>query len=159
MYEVVHDTLSYIVAQSIYDLCPEATKRTSSRITNVDVWAWIREVYRCSFWFGTNQPMPLLDRLTGDHVGPETCVGHVTEKTDVDPYDTETHSFRSKERSLEVDSVRKLFPMVFWDAKGVLVDFLSRGETVEALPYCNSVSRLTDVQRGFERSMLVSPFS
>jgi len=160
MYEVVPDTLSYTVAQSIYDLCPEATKRTPSRIINIEVRAWIREVYRCSFWFGTNQPMPLLDRLTGDRVGAETCVRHVTDKTGVDPYGTETHSFRSKERSLEVNSVRKLFPTVFWDAKGVLVDFLPRGETLEALPYCNAVSRVTgDVQRGLERSMLVSPFS
>jgi len=78
----------------------------------------------------------------------------------VDPYDTEIHSFRSKERNLEVNSVRKLFPTVFWDAKGVLVDFLPRGETVEALPYCNAVYRLIgDVQRGLERSTLVSPFS
>ena len=104
--------------------------------------------------------MPLLDRLTGDHVGAEMCVRYVTEKTDVDPYDKETHSFLSKERSIEVNSVRKLFPTVFWDSKSVLVDFLHRGETMEALPYCNAVSRLTgDVQRGLERSMLVSPFS
>lgn len=37
--------------------------------------------------------------------------------------------------------------MVFWDAKGVLVDFLRRGETVDALRYCNAVNRLRDVQR------------
>jgi len=45
MYEVVPDTLSYTVAQSIYDLCPEAIKRTASRITNIEVRTWIKEVY------------------------------------------------------------------------------------------------------------------
>jgi hypothetical protein len=49
MYEVVPDTLSYRVAQTIYDYCPEATKRTPSRITKIEVWAWIREVYSYSF--------------------------------------------------------------------------------------------------------------
>ena len=51
------------------------------------------------------------------------CVHHVTEKTDVEPYDTETHSFRSKGGRLEVNSVRKLCPTVFWECRGVLVDF------------------------------------
>jgi hypothetical protein len=87
-------------------------------------------------------------------------VHHVTEKTDVDPYDTETHSFRSNERSLEINSVHKLCPTVFRDAKGILVDFLPRGETVEALRYWNVVDRLReDVQRGLERSTFVSLFS
>jgi hypothetical protein len=72
----------------------------------------------------------------------------------------ETHTFCSKEGSLEVNSVRKLCPTVFWDVKGVLVDFLPGGETVEALRYCNAVERLRrNVQRGLERSTLVSPFS
>jgi hypothetical protein len=45
MYEVVPDTLSYRVAQSIYDLCPEAIKRTASRITNIEIRTWIKEFY------------------------------------------------------------------------------------------------------------------
>jgi hypothetical protein len=49
MYEVVPDTLSYRVAQSIYDLCPEAIKRTASQITNIEVQTWIKEVYSTAF--------------------------------------------------------------------------------------------------------------
>jgi hypothetical protein len=130
MYEVVPDIISYTVAHSIYDLCPEATKRTPSRITNTEVRARIKEVYRYSFWVGTNQTMPSLDRLTGDHVGDETCVYArlsvraciMSEKSDVDPYDTETTVPLQREE-LRSQLCHKLWPTVFWGDKGVVVDF------------------------------------
>jgi len=46
-----------------------------------------------------------------------------------------------------VDCVHKIMTTDFWDARDVLLDFLSRGETIIAADYCNMLDGLKEAEK------------
>ena len=86
-----------------------------------------------------------MDRLV---TGDETWVCHTTPETKRDSM-TWKHPSSPTPRKFKVQqSSKKVMATGFWDAQGVLlVDFLPRGETVNAIRYCQTLDRLREAIR------------
>ena len=92
-----------------------------------------------------------LDRIiTGD----ETWIEHFTPETKQQSMHWR-HSGSPCKTKFKQTSARKVMCTVFWDRRGVLhVDFLTRGETVNAERYCETLQKLRRAIQNKRRGML-----
>jgi histone-lysine N-methyltransferase SETMAR len=84
----------------------------------------------------------LLQRIV---TGDETWVHHVTSETKQASMTWKHASSPPSKKFKTTPSAKKVMATVFWDHKGVLlVDFLTKGDTVNADRYCDTLSRLQE---------------
>jgi DNA-binding Lrp family transcriptional regulator len=79
--------------------------------------------------------------------GDETWVHHVTPETKQASMTWKHASSSPSKKFKTTPSAKKVMATVFWDHKGVLVDFLTKGDTVNADRYCDTMSRLREAIR------------
>ncbi|KAJ4429271.1 hypothetical protein ANN_26274 [Periplaneta americana] len=81
-----------------------------------------------------------LDRIV---TGDETWISHFTPETKQQSIHWRHSGSLVRTKFKQTLSVRKVMCTVFWDRKGILlIDFLSRGETVNADRYCETLRKL-----------------
>lgn len=87
--------------------------------------------------------------------GDETWVRHVTPESKQQSMEwRHTHSPK-KQKFKTTMSAQKIMCTVFWDRKGVLlIDFLARGETINAARYCETLRKLKRAIQNKRRGML-----
>jgi histone-lysine N-methyltransferase SETMAR len=81
--------------------------------------------------------------------GDVTWVHHMTPETKQEASMTWKHASSPPSKKFKTaPSAKKVMATVFWDHKGVLlVDFLTKGDTVNADRYCDTLSRLREAIR------------
>lgn len=90
--------------------------------------------------------------------GDETWISHITPESK--RQSMEWHHSRSPtkpKKAKQILSTRKVMATVFWDRKGVLlVDYMPRGETINAAAYCQTLHRLRRAIQNKRRGLLSS---
>ncbi|KAJ4452299.1 hypothetical protein ANN_03819 [Periplaneta americana] len=93
-----------------------------------------------------------LDRIV---TGDETWISHFTPETKQQSMHWRHSGSPVRTKFKQTLSVRKVMCTVFWDRKGILlIDFLPRGETVNADRYCETVRKLRRAIQNKRRGML-----
>lgn len=92
--------------------------------------------------------------------GDETWVSHFTPETKRQSLEWR-HTTSPKPRKFkQVQSARKVMATVFWYRKGVLlVDFMPRGTTINAIAYCETLTKLRRAIQNRRRGMLTKGVS
>ena len=87
--------------------------------------------------------------------GDETWVSHVTPESKQQSIEWRHTTSPSTKKSKQTLTTRKIMCTVFWDRQGVLlVDFLSRGQTINANSYCETLKKLRSAIKNKRRGML-----
>ncbi|KAJ4435424.1 hypothetical protein ANN_18039 [Periplaneta americana] len=95
-----------------------------------------------------------LDRIV---TGDETWISHFTPETKQQSMHWRHSGSPVRTKFKQTLSVRKVMCTVFWDRKGILlIDFLPRGETVNADRYCETLRKLRRAIRNKRRGMLTA---
>ncbi|KAJ4426888.1 hypothetical protein ANN_26687 [Periplaneta americana] len=95
-----------------------------------------------------------LDRIV---TGDETWISHFTPETKQQSMHWRHSGSPVRTKFKETLSVRKVMCTVYWDRKGILlIDFLPRGETVNADRYCETLQKLRRAIQNKRRGMLTA---
>lgn len=95
-----------------------------------------------------------LDRIV---TGDETWISHFTPETKQQSMHWRHSGSPVRTKFKQTLSVRKVMCTVFWDRKGILlIDFLPRGETVNADRYCETLRKLRRAIQNKRRGMLTA---
>ncbi|KAJ4439971.1 hypothetical protein ANN_08102 [Periplaneta americana] len=95
-----------------------------------------------------------LDRIV---TGDETWISHFTPENKQQSMHWRHRGSPVRTKFKQTLSVRKVMCTVFWDRKGILlIDFLPRGETVNADRYCETLRKLRRVIQNKRRGMLTA---
>ena len=95
-----------------------------------------------------------LDRIV---TGDETWISHFTPETKQQSMHWRHSGSPVKKKFKQTLSVQKVMCTVFWDRKGILlIDFLPRGETVNADHYCETLRKLRRAIQNKRRGMLTA---
>ncbi|KAJ4447352.1 hypothetical protein ANN_09358 [Periplaneta americana] len=95
-----------------------------------------------------------LDRIV---TGDETLISHFTPEIKQQPMHWRHSGSPVRTKFKQTLSVRKVMCTVFWDRKGILlIDFLLRGETVNADRYCETLRKLRRAIQNKRRGMLTA---
>ncbi|KAJ4441013.1 hypothetical protein ANN_10862 [Periplaneta americana] len=95
-----------------------------------------------------------LDRIV---TGDETWISHFTPETKQQSMYWRHSGSPVRTKFKQTLSVRKVMCTVFWDRKGILlIDFLPRGETVNADRYCETLRKLRRAIQNKRRGMLTA---
>ncbi|KAJ4437856.1 hypothetical protein ANN_13795 [Periplaneta americana] len=95
-----------------------------------------------------------LDRIV---TGNETWISHFTPETKQQSMHWRHSGSPVRTKFKQTLSVRKVMCTVFWDRKGILlIDFLPRGETVNADRYCETLRKLRRAIQNKRRGMLTA---
>ena len=95
-----------------------------------------------------------LDRIV---TGDETWISHFTPETKQQSMHWRHSGSPVRTKFKQALSARKLMCTVFWDRKGILlIDFLPRGETVNAERYCATLQKLRRAIQNKRRGMLTA---
>ncbi|KAJ4439546.1 hypothetical protein ANN_07670 [Periplaneta americana] len=95
-----------------------------------------------------------LDRIV---TGDETWISHFTPETKQQSMHWRHSGSPVRTKFKQTLSVRKVMCTVFWDRKGILlIDFLPRGETVDADRYCETLRKLRRDIQNKRRGMLTT---
>ncbi|KAJ4449970.1 hypothetical protein ANN_01377 [Periplaneta americana] len=96
----------------------------------------------------------LLDRIV---MGDETWISHFTQETKQQSMHWQHSGSPVRTKFKQTLSVRKVMCTVFWDRKGILlIDFLPKGETVNADRYCETLRKLRRAIQNKRRGMLTA---
>lgn len=97
----------------------------------------------------------LLNRIV---TGDETWISHITPETKRQSMEWHhSNSPKKPKKAKQILSTRKVMATVFWDRKGVLlVDYMHRGETINAAAYCQTLRRLRRAIQNKRRGLLTS---
>ncbi|KAJ4428174.1 hypothetical protein ANN_24189 [Periplaneta americana] len=89
--------------------------------------------------------------------GDETWISHFTPETKQQSMHWRHSGSPVRTKFKQTQSVRKVMCTVFWDRKGILlIDFLPRGETVNADRYCETLRKLRRAIQNKRRGMLTA---
>ncbi|KAJ4437194.1 hypothetical protein ANN_17329 [Periplaneta americana] len=89
--------------------------------------------------------------------GDETWISHFTPETKQQSMHWRHSGSPVRTKFKQTLSVRKVVYTVFWDRKGILlIDFLPRGETVNADRYCETLRKLRSAIQNKRRGMLTA---
>ncbi|KAJ4451550.1 hypothetical protein ANN_03016, partial [Periplaneta americana] len=89
--------------------------------------------------------------------GDETWISHFTPETKQQSMHWRHSGSPVRTKFIQTLSVQKVMCMVFWDRKGILlIDFLPRGETVNADRYCETLRKLRRAIQNKRRGMLTA---
>lgn len=95
------------------------------------------------------------DFLSHIVTGDETWVAYVTPESKQQSMEWRHSSSPRKVKFKQTISAQKIMCTVFWDRKGVLlVDFLTRGDTINAAAYCETLQKLRRAIQNKRRGML-----
>ncbi|KAJ4448311.1 hypothetical protein ANN_10326, partial [Periplaneta americana] len=95
-----------------------------------------------------------LDRII---MGNETWISHFTPETKQQSMHWRHSGSPVRMKFKQTLSVRKVMCTVFWDRKGILlIDFLPRGETINADRYCETLRKLRRAIQNKRRGMLTA---
>lgn len=87
--------------------------------------------------------------------GDETWVCHITPESKQQTMEWRHSQSPKKQKFKTTLSTRKIMCTVFWDRKGILlVDFLPRGDTINAERYCETLRKLRRAIQNKRRGML-----
>jgi len=102
-----------------------------------------------------------MHQLEGDDIwdrivtGDETWVHHATPETKRQSMVWQKKGNPPPKKAKVVHSASKVMATIFWDKKGILlVDYLTKGETINADRYCQVLKNLRDAIRKKRRGML-----
>ncbi|GFU89680.1 histone-lysine N-methyltransferase SETMAR [Trichonephila clavipes] len=95
------------------------------------------------------------DFLSHIVTGDETWVAYVTPESKQQSMEWRHSSSPRKVKFKQTISAQKIMCTVFWDRKGVLlVDFLTRGDMINAAAYCSTLQKLRRTIQNKRRGML-----
>ncbi|KAJ4426490.1 hypothetical protein ANN_27304 [Periplaneta americana] len=95
-----------------------------------------------------------LDRIV---TGDETWISHFTPETKQQSMNWRHSGSPVRTKFKQTLSVRKVMCTMFWDRKGILlIDFLPRGETVNADRYCETLRKLRRAIQNKSRGMVTA---
>lgn len=95
------------------------------------------------------------DFLSQIVTGDETWVAYVTPESKQQSMEWRHSTSPTKVKFKQTIAARKIMCTVFWDRKGMLlVDFLSRGDTINSATYCETLKKLHRAIQNKRRGML-----
>ncbi|GFX27903.1 mariner Mos1 transposase [Trichonephila clavipes] len=108
----------------------------------------------CALEFLTRYHEGGVDFLSQIATGDETCVSYDTPESKRQSMEWRHISSPTRVKAKHILTPRKIMCTVFWDSKGILlIDFLPRGQTINAAGYCETLRKLRraiqNKRRGF----------